>query len=303
MDYFSRYLEIAYLDNITSNHVVGKLKNMFARWGIPEELVSDNGGQFSSKSFRQFSIDYGFHHTFSSPHYPQANGEAESAVKVAKRILKQPDVFLALMAYRSTPVHATGTSPSELIMGRKIRTTVPICSDQLEPGWPVLGKVREKDRQSKHRMRVNFNRMHGARTLKPLYVGDRVRVKTDKEKSWDEAGIVTSADYANRSYFVKTLSGDLRRNRKHLLHVNDEMQDSSVPSDFQCSSAMEPEPEIPMGNHNSEESLCTETTTPLTNETPSVPVTNIPQSSTPPATVRRSGREIKRPKYLSDYLL
>lgn len=303
MDYFSRYLEIAYLDNITSNHVVGKLKNMFARWGIPEELVSDNGGQFSSKSFRQFSIDYGFHHTFSSPHYPQANGEAESAVKVAKRILKQPDVFLALMAYRSTPVHATGTSPSELIMGRKIRTTVPICSDQLEPGWPDLGKVREKDRQSKHRMRVNFNRMHGARTLKPLYVGDRVRVKTDKEKSWDEAGIVTSADYANRSYFVKTLSGDLRRNRKHLLHVNDEMQDSSVPSDFQCSSAMEPEPEIPMGNQNSEESLCTETTTPLTNETPSVPVTNIPQSSTPPATVRRSGREIKRPKYLSDYLL
>ncbi|XP_056014988.1 uncharacterized protein K02A2.6-like [Ostrea edulis] len=238
-----------------------------------------------------------------APHYPQANGEAESVVKVAKRILKQPDVFLALMAYRSTPVHATGTSPSELIMGRKIRTTVPIGSDQLEPGWPDLGKVREKDRQSKHRMRVNFNRMHGARILKPLYVGDRVRVKTDKEKSWDEAGIVTSADYANRSYFVKTLSGDLRRNRKHLLHVNDEMQDSSVPSDFQCSSAMEPEPEIPMGNQNSEESLCTETTTPLTNETPSVPVTNIPQSSTPPATVRRSGREIKRPKYLSDYLL
>jgi transposase InsO family protein len=97
MDYFSRYLEIDYLDNITNNHVVGKLKNIFARWGIPEERVTDNGGQFSSKSFRQFSVDCGFHHIFSSPHYPQATEEAKSAVKIAKRILKQPGVFLAVV--------------------------------------------------------------------------------------------------------------------------------------------------------------------------------------------------------------
>ena len=43
------------------------------------------------------------------------------------------DVFLALMAYRSTLVVATGVSPSELIMGRKIRTVVPVSPEMLDP--------------------------------------------------------------------------------------------------------------------------------------------------------------------------
>jgi hypothetical protein len=196
-------------------------------------------------------------------------------------------------------------------MGRKIRTTVPITSDQLQPSWPDLEKVREKDRQSKQRMRVNFNRMHGARTLKPLYVGDRVRMKTDKEKSWEEAGIITSADYANRSYSVETQSGNLRRNRRHLLDVNDEMPNSSVPasnqphfaSDFHYSSVIEPEAENPIPiTSNSVEMLRTESSSPLSKETLSVLVNNVPQSNIPPISVRRSGRKRKRPKYLSDYM-
>jgi transposase InsO family protein len=104
VDYFSRYLEIAYLNSLTSDTVIGKFRNILARWGIPEELVTDNGGQFVSESSRQFSRQYGFKHTTTNPHYPQANGEAESAVKIAKRIL-QDNVFIAHMAYRSEPVN------------------------------------------------------------------------------------------------------------------------------------------------------------------------------------------------------
>lgn len=96
MDYYSRYPEIAHMSSTTSDHVIKKLMDIFARWGIPEELVSDNGPQFSSDQFRRFSKEYDFKHTTTIPYHPQANGEAESGVRFAKKMLKQKDLFKAL---------------------------------------------------------------------------------------------------------------------------------------------------------------------------------------------------------------
>ncbi|KAK3085333.1 hypothetical protein FSP39_001659 [Pinctada imbricata] len=303
MDYFSRFLEIAYLDAITSDHVIGKLKNMFSRWGIPEQLVSDNGTQFTSKSFKDFAQSYGFQQIFSSPHYPQANGEAEIAVKIAKRILKQPDIFLALMAYRSTPISATGKSPSELLMGRRIRTTVPVSPKQLQPDWSCLTDVRNRDGIAKRRMRRNFNRSHGVQSLPPLIIGDRVRLKTDKEKNWHESGVVTSANYHNRSYEVKTQRGTFRRNRRHIQFVGGEVQESlpirayDADVDTDRLPVSEPPATCKTVPNNAKDVA-------LPSNTPNIcePETT-PEAVSQQSPVRtRSGREVKKPSYLSDYI-
>ena len=126
---------------------------MFARHRIPEQLISDNGPQFSSTSFSKFDEDYGFIHILTSPRYPQANGEVERAVQTVKNLLKKtPDPYKALMAYRATPLES-GLSSAELLMGRKIRTRIPTSPSNLKPSWPYLEQCREKDASLKERQR------------------------------------------------------------------------------------------------------------------------------------------------------
>ena len=89
VDYYSKWIEIAKLSNINSYNVICHLKSQFAKYGIPDELISDNGPQYSSLAFKEFSNNYGFVNTTSSPKYPQANGEAERAVQTIKSLLKK----------------------------------------------------------------------------------------------------------------------------------------------------------------------------------------------------------------------
>ena len=104
---YSRWIEIDLLSTTTSHQVIGKLKNMFSCWGISDELITDNGPQFSAREFKEFADEYGFTHTTSSPYFAQANGEAERAVQTAKKILNQPKPDIALMNYRATEHSAT----------------------------------------------------------------------------------------------------------------------------------------------------------------------------------------------------
>ena len=78
VDYYSKWIEIVKLSSLSSNNVICHLKSQFAKYGIPDELISDYGPQYSSLAFREFSNNYGFAHTTSSPKYPQENGEGQS---------------------------------------------------------------------------------------------------------------------------------------------------------------------------------------------------------------------------------
>ena len=76
VDYYSRWIEITKLEQTTSQCVIKHMSSIFARYGTPEMVMSDNGPQYASDTFRQFATEYGFVHNTSSPHFPQSNGEA-----------------------------------------------------------------------------------------------------------------------------------------------------------------------------------------------------------------------------------
>ena len=105
VDYFSRFIEVTKLSTQSSSEVIHHTKSVFSRHGIPHEVISDNGPQYSSLEYAHFAAEYGFIHTTSNPKYPQSNGEAEKVVQTIKQLLrKSEDPHMALMIYRSTPV-------------------------------------------------------------------------------------------------------------------------------------------------------------------------------------------------------
>ncbi|KAJ8897889.1 hypothetical protein PR048_003246 [Dryococelus australis] len=96
-DYYSRFLEVVTLDK-TSRAGIVRMKNIFARHGIPQG----------------FAMEYGFSHRTSSQRFSQSNCETEKMVDIAKCILyKSEDPNLGLLSYRCTPLKS-GLSPAEL---------------------------------------------------------------------------------------------------------------------------------------------------------------------------------------------
>ena len=87
--YFSNFWEIDRLHDTKSKTVISKLKVHCARYGIPEEIVSDNEPQFSSVDMAKFMEAWGIMHKTISPYNSKSNGKVESAVKTAKRMLKK----------------------------------------------------------------------------------------------------------------------------------------------------------------------------------------------------------------------
>ena len=111
---------------------------MFATHGIPDEILTDNGPPFNGNRFKQFAKETGFNHKKITPLWPQANGQAESAIKTCKMIFKKclitgQDIHLGLLAHRNTPQKNMTTSPAQRLMGRRLRSTIPVKSSLLKP--------------------------------------------------------------------------------------------------------------------------------------------------------------------------
>nr|XP_055032791.1 uncharacterized protein K02A2.6-like [Misgurnus anguillicaudatus] len=135
IDYYTKWPEVAFTHSITTTAVTTFLSAVFARFGNPTELISDNGTQFTSSEFTEFLAVRDITHRKVSLYYPQANGAIERWNRVLKETLLtaeqerkpwKPFIQAFLLTYRATPHSTTGVSPYELMFNRKMRTKVNI---------------------------------------------------------------------------------------------------------------------------------------------------------------------------------
>ncbi|KAI8480674.1 hypothetical protein Bbelb_415670 [Branchiostoma belcheri] len=282
VDYYSNFCEIDTCEADTrSNTIIRKLKMQFARHGIPDVVMTDNGPQFASSEFEKFAREWNFKHQTSSPGYPQSNGKVENAVKTTKRLLEkarlaQSDPYLALLDFRNTPSQEIGSSPAQRLFSRRTKATMPIKTNLLQPR--VQSDIPSKLQEAKKRQRKYYDRQ--ARDLPDLKAGDIVRCQpmTPTAKQWKKATVV--AEVGKRSYEIRTEDGgSYRRNRRHLRKTNEEAPDMT---------AVEEENNPP----------CPAPTTPAAETT--VPVKHAAAHGQPMTT--RSGRVVQPPAHLKDYV-
>ena len=88
VDAYSKWPEVMEMPNTTTQTTLDQLRSVFARWGIPQQVVSDNGPQFVAQEFERFMSLNNIKHLTSSPYHPATNGLAERFVQTLKQALK-----------------------------------------------------------------------------------------------------------------------------------------------------------------------------------------------------------------------
>jgi hypothetical protein len=182
------------------------LEELFLTYGFPREIVSDHGRQFL-REFEEWCEEKFISHRDrkSSPYNHEANGHAEAGVKAMKALLEKTGGFgrefaEALLHYRNLPRSDGKGSPAEIFLGRKQRRGIP------EPSH-VQGRELRSEQT-----------IHGGRSLRPLVVGEAVRLQNPLTGRWDAVGTVTGQRSTGRSYFVQRRgeSKSILRNRRFL---------------------------------------------------------------------------------------
>ena len=133
------------MKSTTSAAIVSSLRGIFAQFGIPSIIVTDNARNFTSAEFEQFLQVNGIKHLMSPPYHSSSNGLAERAVQSFKGSLSklqsgslQGRVSHILFYSHITPHSTTGISPTELLQNRRLRSQLDLIRPDVEAH--VVGK-------------------------------------------------------------------------------------------------------------------------------------------------------------------
>ena len=182
-DEYSHYVVVDILDSISTTSVIPRLDKIFAEFGVPVSLKTDNGPPFNSHEFKIYASNTGFRHRRITPVWPQANGETERFMRTVKKSIKaalnkgrswKQELFKFLLDYRTTPHCTTGAPPATILFGRTIKNRLPHLITPIAED----SNIRERDTEAKRKIKQYADRKA---YVKPndLRVGDTVIVKSD----------------------------------------------------------------------------------------------------------------------------
>ena len=213
------------------------LRRLMVTFGVPAEISSDGGPEFSAGETQSFFKRWGIKHRLSSVAFPSSNGRAELAVKAAKRLLENnigadgqlnnDSMVRALLTLRNTPDPGCKLSPAQIVLGRQLRDSMPFINKnimmynnpQIQPQWREAWKVKEDALRTRYVKTVE-NLSEHVRPLAPLRHGDHVLIQNQRGRcpnKWNSSGVIVETK-PNDQYVVKvTGSGRLTlRNRRFL---------------------------------------------------------------------------------------
>jgi transposase InsO family protein len=157
VDAFSKWVEIIPTKNTTSTCCINKMEEIFATFGLPYVLVSDNGRQFIPSEYESYLKNKGITHKTSAPYHPATNGQAERYVQTIKKSLlkiqgERGDIYTKTLRIktflRRTP-NSCGKSPYDFMFGREVRTQLHTMfkgsSERIprDPTYHSLTDIRE----------------------------------------------------------------------------------------------------------------------------------------------------------------
>ncbi|KAL0810732.1 hypothetical protein ABMA28_010054 [Loxostege sticticalis] len=140
IDSSSKWIEVYQVPSTAASTTITKLRELWARFGIPRQVVSDNGPPFSSHEFNIFLSEDSVEHIVTAPYHPSSNGAAENAVRTVKTVIKKAvsegknvDTALStfLLYYRNIEHSTTGVSPAVAMLGRRLRTKLDLLKPDI----------------------------------------------------------------------------------------------------------------------------------------------------------------------------
>lgn len=242
VDAYSKWVEVIPMYDITTKRLLKELRELFARFGVPRQIVSDNGPSFTSKDFKEFCQTNGIQHLCSTPYHPKTNGLAERFVRTFKqRFLSAKDdsgdealrLQRFLMSYRTTPHKTTGKSPAELFLGRRIQTRL----DRLKPD-PRRKMEKEVWKQKTY---------HDVKArIRSFEEGQDVWVKNELEPGW-RPGVV-GRKTGELSYEVNVGGQAKRKHADQLRERSGAVDETPAPTLMDTRHPAEPKEVVPQDN-------------------------------------------------------